>query len=127
MIAELAGSAYAAQRVEPNLNRLSSRKVNVPYPEQVKSYLAANPRLIEITEKVCALAEAEFSGETRLSLELYVDPEVDDQYLTLYVRQPEDDQNTWDKVERIRESYQDDLAVLSGWLHVTVDFRSPKN
>lgn len=126
MNAVLTADAPVAQRIEPNLKRFA-RKVSVPNPEQVRAYLSANPQIIEIAEKVCELASAEFSETAELSLELYVDPEIDDRYLTLYVQQLNPNQSTWERVERIRESYEEELAGLSGWLHVTVDYRSPES
>lgn len=124
MSAVLVAEAPVIQSVEPNLNRLSVRKVSVPNPEQVRSYLAANPDFVEITEQVCELAVTEFSGDAELSLELYSDPEIDDRYLTLYVQRASDEQSAWDKIGRIRESCENELANLSGWLHVTLDFRA---
>jgi hypothetical protein len=124
MSAVLVAEAPVIQRVEPNPNRLSARKVSVPNPEQVRNYLAANPEFVEITEQVCELAATEFSGDAELSLELYSDPEIDDRYLTLYVQRASDEQSAWDKIGRIRESCENELAELPGWLHITLDFRA---
>ncbi len=121
MSAVLVAEAPAVRRIESNLKRFN---VEMPNPEQVRSYLAANPEFVKITEQVCKLAAAEFSGEAELSLELYSDPEIDDRYLTLYVQRVCDEQSAWDKIGRIRESCENELADLPGWMHVTLDFRA---
>jgi len=110
--------------VEPLLERLRAQSIRIPRPGGVHDYLTRYPDILSLTRKVCELASAEFAGKATLSLELYVDPEIDDPHLTLYARQDPYDQSIWDGIERIRESYEDEIADLSGWLHVTVDFRA---
>ena len=60
---------------------------------------------------------------TQLSLEVYHDPEIEDEYLTLYVRQADYDEHVLSTIEDIRAGYEGELAGRSGWLLVTTDFR----
>jgi len=127
MSATLTAETTASGHVEPLLERLLGRGIKIPRPDEVRDYLERYPDVIGLTEKVCNLARVEFAGNAELSLELYIDPEIDDPHLTLYVQQETYDQSIWDGIERIREGYEDEVADLSGWLHVTVDFRAPEN
>ncbi|MDQ1327006.1 MAG: hypothetical protein QG641_286, partial [Candidatus Poribacteria bacterium] len=56
----------------------------------------------------------------------YRDPEIDDQYLTLYVRQSKYEETIMDKIEEIRLPYSDELADKTGYLLLTTDFQFPK-
>ena len=124
MSATLIAETIAALPIEPTLERMRAQSIRIPRSAEVRNYLARYPDILPLSRKVCELASAEFAGKATLSLELYVDPEIDDRRLTLYVRQDPYDQSIWDGIERIRESYEDEIADLSGWLHVTVDFRA---
>lgn len=127
MSATLIAEAITTQPVEPLLPQLRAAGIRIPRPAEVRDYLTRYPDLVALTRKVCALASAEFAGKAALSLELYVDPEIDDRYLTIYVRRESYDDAIWEAIERIRASYEDEIAALSGWLHVTVDFRAAAN
>jgi hypothetical protein len=60
-------------------------------------------------------------------LELYRDPEIDDEYLTLYVRQRRyDADKLLEEIEDLRAGSQAALRETSGWLLVTTDFRPPR-
>jgi hypothetical protein len=124
MSATLIAETIAALPIEPTLERLRVQGIRIPYPAEVRDYLSRYPDLLSLTRKVCELASAEFAGKATLSLEPYVDPEIGDRRLTLYVRQEPYDHSIWDGIERIRASYEDEIADLSGWLQVTVDFRA---
>ena len=124
MSAVLIAETSAPAPVAFLLTSLRALGISVPRPGEVRSYLTRHSDVIELAEQVCACAAAEFAGSAALSLEVYADPEIDDQYLMLYVQQQHCGQATWDKIERIRESYELDLADLSGWFHVTADFRN---
>ena len=124
MSAILIAETITTSSVESLLEELCAQGIRIPRPAEVRDYLTRYPDMLSLTRKVCELASEEFAGKTTLSLELYVDPEIDDPHLTLYVRQTPYDQSIWEGIERIRESYEDEIADLSGWLHVTVDFRS---
>jgi hypothetical protein len=78
---------------------------------------------------VLAIAEQarqEFSHDAERSLELYRDPEVNDQYLTLYIRQTRYDADILARIHRVVEPFADQLAQASGYLLLTTDFRPPR-
>ena len=72
------------------------------------------------------VAANRFGGSAQLSLELYQDPEVEDSYLTLYVRQEPYDADILDQIEDVSRLFDAELATLSGWLLITTDFGAPR-
>lgn len=93
--------------------------------EEIADYLERHQDVAELLSEVCQSARAEFGEQAELSLELYRDPEIADQYLTLYVRQPAYDRQIMARIENVRSHYRDKLSARSAWLHVTTDFRPP--
>jgi hypothetical protein len=71
-------------------------------------------------------AREKLGTDVQLSLELYHDPEVEDEYPTLYVRQRNYQERILEMIESVREEYEGMLAKKTGWFHVTTDFRSPR-
>ena len=112
--------------IETMLEYLASIQVIVPNPEEVCDYLSRYPDIIELVMLACEETRSRFLLSTQLSLELYRDPEIDDQYLTLYVRQSKYEENIMDKIEEIRLPYSDELADKTGYLLLTTDFQFPK-
>jgi hypothetical protein len=104
------------------LQRIAALSVRIPRPQEVLAYLDRYPDMLDLVEKASAETEQEFGDDAELSLELYRDPEIDDQYLTLYVRQAAYDKHIMDRIEAVRERYRQALSDKSGWLHVTTDF-----
>jgi hypothetical protein len=112
--------------IETMLEYLASIQVIVPNPEEVQNYLSRYPDIIELVMLACEETRNRFLLPTQLSLELYRDPEIDDQYLTLYVRQKKYEKDIMDKIEEIRLPYSDELVDKTGYLLLTTDFQFPK-
>jgi hypothetical protein len=123
MSATLIAEAVATQPVEPLLEQLRAQGIRIPRPTEVRDYVACFPDIIPVLRRACELALAEFAGGASLSLELYVDPEIDDRYLTLYLAESSVDAAVWQAIERIEEKYVESLSATSGWLIVIPDFR----
>jgi hypothetical protein len=111
---------------ESLLERLRLTGICVPRSAEVRDYVRQYPDIINVVHRACDAAAAEFAGNAALSLELYVDPEIDDPHLMLYVRPEPFDPSVWESIERVRDLYADELADQTGWLHVGVDFRAPE-
>src|SRR5262245_50751337 len=92
MSATLPSEAITFAPVEPLLERLQARGIRIPRLDEISDYLARHPDVIELTVEVCEMARREFEGIAGLSLELYIDPEIDDPHLTLYVQRDTFDQ-----------------------------------
>lgn len=112
--------------IEFALKYISSIQIVIPNPEELRNYLHRYTDIIELVMSVCEETRNHFILPTQLSLELYRDPEIDDQYLTLYVRQNKYEKDIMNKIEEIRLSYCDVLADKTGYFLLTTDFQFPK-
>jgi hypothetical protein len=76
---------------------------------------------------VCAQARSEFGPQAQLVLQVYRDPESDDRLLTLLVRLPSyEGKNFLARMERVTQSFEEQLCRSSGYLLLTTDFASPR-
>jgi hypothetical protein len=109
------------------LKQLSSEKIAVPKRHEVLAYLTSHKQLAKLLPAVGAQVRHAFGPQAELSLELYRDPEIDDRYLTLYVRQETYDWRIMEKIEAESRQFNERLEQVSGYLLVTTDFRRPRN
>ncbi len=112
-------------QVDRLLSLLSSH-LNVPRPDDVRQYLFKHPDMVGLVQSASSRAQGRFQPRTQLSLELYRDPEIDDEYLTLYVRQPIYDENVLQTIERLNSESEAEKAGRSGWLLISTDFLPPE-
>jgi len=89
----------------------------------VDNYLTRHPELAAVLPSIIARIRNDFpSGQ--LSLELYRDLEINDHYLTLYVRQQSYGNDIIERLEQISDEFSSSLEQGSGYLLLTTDFRS---
>ena len=113
--------------VEGLLNTLASKKkISIPKPSEVRDYLLNYPDMTDMVPLVCKKASERFGIHTLLSLEVYHDPEIEDEYLTLYVRPQHYDDSVVPRIKEIRQEYEKMLAGKTGWFLLTTDFRPPR-
>ncbi|MEK7396089.1 MAG: hypothetical protein AAB116_04035 [Candidatus Poribacteria bacterium] len=112
--------------IEKMLEHLILNNVIIPNPGEISNYLHQYPDIIDLVKFACDETRERFMQPTQLSLELYRDPEIDDNYLTLYVRQEKYDDNVMDIIEEIWPTYSDELASKAGDFLVTTDFNYPR-
>ena len=79
--------------------------------------------MIDILPDICYTAQERFGKDTQLSLEVYHDPEIRDEYLTLYARQERYSAGVLDLITSVSSQYATALGRKSGRLLVTTDFR----
>jgi hypothetical protein len=106
---------------------LGSNGVLIPAPLEVLQYLSLYPDLTAQLPSYWRVAARAGGDAAQLSLELYRDPEIDDEHLVIYIRQELYQDNL---IDRIDEAYNALLTEAnygtSGWIHVTTDFRPPR-
>jgi len=105
------------------LSQLSAGDLVIDGPEEVARYLERYPDLVATVERVTRAAAQRFGDRAQLSLELYRDPEIQDEHLTLYVRQAAYDDDLLTILDQIAEEQRIDPSASSGWLQVTTDFQ----
>jgi len=115
-----------AQHAINALNYISSGLAIAPQYDEVLTYLLAHPDMVDPLTSICAQTHQQFGQDSEISLELFSDPEFEDLYLKLYIRQSNYDQDILDKIDSLSSKYSDTLVDLSGWLHITTDFRPPR-
>ncbi|MFQ6609153.1 MAG: hypothetical protein ACE5EE_11600 [Fidelibacterota bacterium] len=112
--------------IEDALKQIKKIEVNIPQPGAVRDYLVRYSDITSLITLVCSMAREELGVDTQLSLEVYRDPEIEDEYLALYVRQESYDELIMDKIEELCAEYEEELTGKSGWFIVTTDFRPPR-
>jgi hypothetical protein len=119
--------AAAAEDAEMNawLGRIKRCGVIVRGLAEVRDYLAQHPQMAPLAVRVCGLAKEMLAPGTELTLEVYHDPEIYDPHLVMYARQDVYDDDIMERIEEVRELYDDDFAAIPGRLHLTSDFQSP--
>jgi hypothetical protein len=81
--------------------------------------------MLKLLLRAYDLAFSRFGSRAHLSLEVYQDPEIDDKYLTLYIRLQKYDSTVMKQIKEVRREYADMLKDASGWFLLTTDFKAP--
>ena len=110
----------------PLIAQLQRYQVLVPKEPEVMGYLGAFSQLAAVLPEICRRVRAGLGQNVELSLELYKDPEVDDRYLTIYVRQKNYDSEIIKRIDKVSERFDDLLEKVSSFLLLTTDFRRPR-
>jgi hypothetical protein len=76
-------------------------------------------------EEQAVFAARNHLKEARLQLEVYRDPESEDEHLVLYARFPAYDETVMRKIGAARRQYRHLLRGKSGWFILTTDFQKP--
>lgn len=115
-----------AATVDDALRKLGVFGILLPQFSETRDYLARHPDLIDTVLRAARVAQEKLGGQAQLSLEMYLDPEVEDSYPTLYVRKDEYAEQIFDLIEETRSVYEPGLAGKSGWFLVTTDLGPPR-
>ena len=108
------------------LRPASAGNIVIPKRAAVLRYLKDDPQLANLVPDICRAARHQLGPEVELSLELYQDPEIDDRYLTLYVRQNPYEASIKDRIDAMREALAHILDRVAGRLLITTDFCPPR-
>lgn len=114
-------------KIEYLLDFLSLKNIGLPDPSGIHDYLIEYPNIIDFVEPVANMVAEYFDRNSQISLEVYHDPEIDDSYLVIYVRQNPYSEDIIELIDEINELIAHNLSCdLSGWISVTTDFDFPK-
>jgi hypothetical protein len=115
-------------------------QVRIKNTDKVKKYLMKFSDILDLVTKVVSIAKKHFP-ESQLVLTLYEDPEIDDQYLVVYVRMKKYDKSVMERVREARKEYGEDLidrikkaeseflgdlVDKKGNIFLTTDFQEPE-
>jgi len=108
--------------IDSCLENLQKQGIKLKDPEKIRDYLLRFPDIIEIIPRVIAVVR-KCLPDAWLFLEVYKDPEIDDQYLILYARFREYDETTLKRIEEAEAGYLDWFTDKEGWLQLSTDFQ----
>lgn len=108
------------------LNQLQELGVCLGRQDEIREYLLQFPDLIEMIP-LAVNAALDHLPEAQLCLEVYRDPEIEDQYLRLVVRTQNYDESVIERIEAAEKEYLALLVGKEGWLQLTTDFREPES
>jgi pterin-4a-carbinolamine dehydratase len=111
--------------VEGILTNLENRGTVIPNVADVRDYLMHHPNMDDLLQSVSNRALEVFGETAQLSLEVYHDPEIKDEYLTLYVRQEKYQEDIMTKIKAVWSAYKNSPDRELGRLFVTTDFDPP--
>jgi len=106
-----------------SFTRIKRLKVRIPFELAIWNHLKQFPKMAKPLSDACDLSRQEFQ-ESELSLEIFYDPESNDQYPTLYVREEFYQDDILDRIEKISENFDRFFERNVGWFLITTDFKS---
>ena len=119
-------SALNSFTIERSLRALQSYLgFEFPHPHEVVEYLLSHPGLYDIVLDTCYSTNEVFGHNSQISLELYHDPEIEDEYLTIFIRQENYEPDIIEKIDAISRGFENELIGESGYLLVNTDFQPP--
>jgi hypothetical protein len=107
------------------LRELAPHDILLPNADATEAYVAQHPSLGSLLPEICKTIRASFGPPTELVMKVYEDPEIDDQYLTLYVRQDRYAPDLFDRIDATLTEFAAALESATGFFLVTTDFRRP--
>ncbi len=108
--------------VQNAMVEIQNMGVRITKPNEVFDYLLRFSGITDVTVEIAGSAHQRLP-EAQLLLEVYRDPEVEDEYLALYARFREYDESVMDKIKAIRRGHSERLVGKEGWLLFTTDFQ----
>jgi hypothetical protein len=108
------------------LYKVEALDILIPDSEDVRNYLLHFPDIIDLIIPICELVKGKFGYPTQISLEVYHDPEIIDEYITIEIRQHNYDRSVMKRIKEIRPEYNEKLIDKEGRIFVTTDYRKPR-
>ena len=110
--------------LEKALASLRLYRIEIPAALEIRDYLLRFPRLGIVIPSIARIVREKVGPETQLSLEMYRDPEIQDEYLVLLARRAVYQPEFLQTLDELSSQAADILPLESGWLVITTDFRS---
>ncbi len=120
------GLVLEASNSSDILQCLAEHSIVLPNAQEVASYLTDHPQLAQLLPNIGAEVRQALGPQVELSLELYNDPEIDDRYLTLYVRKGKYEPDILDRLQSVSERFNHRLEEVSGYFLLATDFSRPR-
>jgi hypothetical protein len=98
-----------------------SNEVEINNLKRIRRYLSRFTDFVDLLPIAVSIAEKHFP-ESSIVLDIYVDPEIDDSYIVLYIRLNQYDASF---IERLAEAESEIFPLVvnkKGWIQLTTDF-----
>ncbi len=112
--------------IERVIKSVTALGISVPRVNEIRNLLSKYFSLCEMILSVSKQAALAFPRPSRLSIELYRDPEIEDSQLTLYIRQPNYAPDIMDQIDDFRDRLSNENPDCFSNLFVTTDFQLPR-
>lgn len=86
--------------------------IRFPLCDVTIEYILQHQNIYDIIIYACIATEECFRERAQVSLELYRDPEIKDEYLTIYVRQITYEPNLIDEIDKLSEKFEEVLREV---------------
>ena len=93
--------------------------------QAARDYLAEHPDVRQPLMTAWNAALEEFHADAEISVEVFSEPDEDDEYLTLYVRQEEYQDDILDRIDAVRMQLRRSPTANIGRILLTTDFQPP--
>jgi hypothetical protein len=113
-------------QIDQVLTQVRELGIMVPNSSALQRYLSRYPDIVDMIIPICKQVKGKFKYPSQISLELYRDPEIVDEYITIYVRQRNYDESVMNRIEEIEAKYEKELIDKKGWIIITTDFQQPR-
>ena len=94
--------------------------------QAARDYLTKHPDVRRPLMEVRSAALEEFHTDAKIFVELFSEPDEDDEYLTLYVRQEEYQDDILDRIDAVRRQLRRSPVANTGRVFLTTDFQPPR-
>ncbi len=108
------------------LETLHRAGVEIECTDEVQRYLRCYPELMEAVQAMSLAARQKFP-DAQLVQTVYQDPEVEDEFLSLFVRRDTYDGSETATIRRIHDEFRSLTQSLSGWFLILTDFQPPQH
>jgi hypothetical protein len=88
-------------QIEQVLSQVKQLEILIPDMDDVQNYLIHFPDIIDLIIPICMLVKEKFWHPTQISLEVYHDPEIIDEYISIEIRQNNYDRSVMKRIEEI--------------------------
>ncbi len=106
------------------LEDVYSYRIRVINPKIILEYLLANRDIVSLIKSVCRDTRKAFGTKAALTLELYIDPEIDDTHLVLYVKAKKDIDAIFDTIDNVLENYNDKFIDIGRRIRISPDYKN---
>ena len=118
-------SVYRA--VEYVLEYLMALDIKINRPSGIRDYLYSHIDMVSFVKRISDTTRDYFGSSAILTFELYKDPEIADNYLSLLVNDRIEPDLVLNKIDRIIEENERDFSEMSGWLMLSRDYRKGRS